>query len=285
MKKIFLTAFLGIISIKAFSQKDFSPRYSHKGDKIAFYSYRNNGEPEIFVIDTNGKNLKQITPADGNWAIEPRWSLDDSALGFSMGENMGKLKVTTFHLKSKKMNHLPMNDIKFTQFMGGWTSDGIQFAQKEEGGLKFYSFNPAKKKTKKIQINQFKKYFVTSSKKAKYRIISVSDEDQKGLWIQHKDGSLKKISEIQGNNITFSKNGKLIVFEATIDKNTDIYSLHIDGTNLKRLTSNPANDYMPSIDPKGKFVVFSSSRSGKSFFLYKKNLKTGEITQLTGNDK
>lgn len=265
-----------------FSQKDFSPRFSNKGDKIAFYSYRNDGEPEVFIIDSDGKNLKQITPSDGKWAIEPRWALDDSTLGFSMGKDMGSLKVATFHLKSKKMTPLLIKDTAFTQFMGGWTIKGIQFAQKEDGTLKFYSFNTANNKTKHIQINEFKKYFVVTSKKSNYRIISVSDEDQKGLWIQNKDGSLKKITELQGRNITFSKNGKRIVFDAIVNDNADIYSLDIDGSNLKKLTNDLGKDYMPSLDPKGNHIVFTSSRSGESFFLYKKNLKTGEVTQLTG---
>lgn len=38
---------------------------------------------------------------------------------------------------------------------------------------------------------------------------------------------------------------------------------------------------MPSIDAEGKYMVFSSGRSG-NYFVYKMNLKTEEVTQLTG---
>ncbi|WP_347925113.1 hypothetical protein [Pontimicrobium sp. SW4] len=286
MKKIHFTTFLVLSTTLVFAQKDFSPRFSNKGDKIAFYSYRNNGEPEIFVINADGKNLKQITPSDGKWAIEPRWSPDDESIGFSMGENMGSLKVNTFNIKNKETMMLPLKkEMTGTQFISSWTQQGLEFALKDKDGLKYYNYNFAHNNTAPIKIQGFEKYSLVTSNNNDYRILSVEDESKKGAWLLGMDGTTKKLTNLVARNIVFSKKNKMIFFEATQNGNIDIYSVRLSGKNLKRITTHESSDYMPSIDPTGKFLVFSSGRSEKSFFLYKKNLKTGQITQITGNEK
>lgn len=64
---------------------------------------------------------------------------------------------------------------------------------------------------------------------------------------------------------SFDPEGKKVVFadfpeEGT--ENLEIYTIGIDGTNLRRLTDNQARDYFPKYSPDGKTVVFSSERDG-----------------------
>jgi Tol biopolymer transport system component len=56
--------------------------------------------------------------------------------------------------------------------------------------------------------------------------------------------------------------GQLIVFVSTRDGNNEIYSMHPDGTDLKRLTDSPAIDYMPQLSPDGTRIAFTSDRDG-----------------------
>jgi Tol biopolymer transport system component len=55
-----------------------------------------------------------------------------------------------------------------------------------------------------------------------------------------------------------------------------------DGTNVQRLTNNPANEYCPSWSPDGTEITFHSNRDG-NFEIYKKNLITGTEARLTNN--
>jgi TolB protein len=54
-----------------------------------------------------------------------------------------------------------------------------------------------------------------------------------------------------------------IAFSARIDSPTDgdIYTVGIDGTNLRRVTSSPANEYSASWSPDGREIVFRSAPS------------------------
>lgn len=40
--------------------------------------------------------------------------------------------------------------------------------------------------------------------------------------------------------------------------------MHLDGTDLEQLTTDPANDDLPQISPDGEKIVFRSDRTGTS---------------------
>jgi TolB protein len=46
------------------------------------------------------------------------------------------------------------------------------------------------------------------------------------------------------------------------DGNREIYVVDLAGGNVRRLTNNPANDYLPDWSPDGSSIAFTSSRSG-----------------------
>jgi hypothetical protein len=47
-----------------------------------------------------------------------------------------------------------------------------------------------------------------------------------------------------------------IVFACFVEGNDDICLMNADGTNVKRLTKDPATDFYPSISPDGQTIVF-----------------------------
>ncbi|MGZ7042566.1 MAG: TolB family protein, partial [Thermoanaerobaculia bacterium] len=54
-----------------------------------------------------------------------------------------------------------------------------------------------------------------------------------------------------------------IVFVSSRDGNREIYSMDSDGSNVTRLTSNPAADYSPAPSADGKRILFVSERDGR----------------------
>jgi TolB protein len=61
---------------------------------------------------------------------------------------------------------------------------------------------------------------------------------------------------------TLSPDGRRIAFMSRRDGNWEIYIVNSDGSNLQRLTDDPAEDGLPAWSPDGRVLVFTSSRGG-----------------------
>jgi TolB protein len=100
------------------------------------------------------------------------------------------------------------------------------------------------------------------------------------IWAVHADGSgAKNLTEGKAANNAFpdvTADGKQIVFRSTRDGNKEIYLMNSDGTNVRRITNDPANDTMPSISPNGDMIAFTSNRAGGLFQMFLQSLKEGK---------
>jgi TolB protein len=60
----------------------------------------------------------------------------------------------------------------------------------------------------------------------------------------------------------FSPDGKKLAFASSRSGNMEIWTANVDGTNLRRITSNPAIDTAPCWSPTGQEIAFTSDRGG-----------------------
>ena len=73
-----------------------------------------------------------------------------------------------------------------------------------------------------------------------------------------------------------------IAFAACVAGNWDIYTVAADGSDLRRLTSDPADDVEPVWSPDGRRLAFASRRDG-FWNLYVLQLPTESLTKLTNH--
>ncbi|MGQ9457476.1 MAG: TolB family protein [Anaerolineae bacterium] len=71
-----------------------------------------------------------------------------------------------------------------------------------------------------------------------------------------------------------------IAFAANWQGNWDLYHVAADGSDLRRLTSDPADERDPAWSPDGKSIAFRSNRDG-NWELYRLDLETGTLLRLT----
>ena len=79
-------------------------------------------------------------------------------------------------------------------------------------------------------------------------------------------GTRDELTKNSGNNFlaVFSPDGTRIAFISNRDQagNTEVYVMNADGSNVQRLTNNPAADTTPTWNPQGTQIAFTSDRSG-----------------------
>lgn len=116
------------------------------------------------------------------------------------------------------------------------------------------------------------------------------------LYVGNADGS--DITELSHNDVwdtgaVFSPDGKQIAFYSDRDgdrnlpyaeRNFEIYVMNVDGTDVRRLTNNPAWDGHPSWSPSGRKIAYEACRLGGKCDIYVMNADGTGKTNLTNND-
>lgn len=64
----------------------------------------------------------------------------------------------------------------------------------------------------------------------------------------------------EGLSPAWSPNGRLIAFDAIVNRNDDVWVMRADGRGRRRVTTNPAPDYFAAWSPDGRSIVFTSDR-------------------------
>lgn len=87
---------------------------------------------------------------------------------------------------------------------------------------------------------------------------------------------------VDGAGPSWSPDGSRIAFFAEVDGNLDVYSAANDGTDVIRLTEDPAADFSPIWSPAGDRIAFVSERGGDQDILVMESDGTDE-TDVSSN--
>jgi Tol biopolymer transport system component len=97
-----------------------SPSYSPDGSLIGFVSDRS-GNPEIWLSNSDGKNLRQLTHFGGPWLGTIRWSPDGESIVFDARPN-GHSEIFTMSIASGKPKLFEQEN--FEDRRPAWSRDG-----------------------------------------------------------------------------------------------------------------------------------------------------------------
>ena len=125
--------------------------------------------------------------------------------------------------------------------------------------------------------------------------------DERGIFVANADGS-DAVRLTRGANDgwpSWSPDGTTIAFSSTrydssIDPcapagadftcPTDIYTVGVDGSNIRRLTTDPGAEYRPAWSPQGEQIAFEGSRDSSSTAIYVMNADGASSHQVSSHD-
>ncbi len=116
-------------------------------------------------------------------------------------------------------------------------------------------------------------------------IFSGKHDGQQAIYRIFEDGSgMARLTDGGAADMpAWAPDGSQFAFQREIDGQWDIAVAHADGSNERRLTSDPALDESPSWMSNGKQLLFSSNRTG-TFEIYIMNSDGSQPQRLTGPD-
>ena len=89
-------------------------------------------------------------------------------------------------------------------------------------------------------------------------------QDDCGIIVMQNDGTRPRqvAAGSSETNPEASPDGRRVAFMSQRDGNWEVYAVRIDGSGLRRLTHDPANDGLPTWSPDGRHIAFVSDRDG-----------------------
>jgi len=195
---------------------------------------------DIFLADTNGNQLKQLTFEKG-YDAEPTVSPKGDKIVFT-STRTGDLELFTMNVDGSEVKQVT-NELGY---------DGGAFFSPDGTKLIFRSSRP---KTD-AEIKEYKDLLAEG-------LVQPTNME---LYICNVDGSeLTKITDLGSANWApfFHPSGNKVIFSSNhkAKHSFNLFMINLDGTGLEQITYDKVFDAFPMFSPDGKKIVFSSNRN------------------------
>lgn len=159
----------------ASTREESSPQFSPDGNRIAFVSDRS-GSREIWVCDSDGRNLVQLTNFGGSHAGSPRWSPDGRQIAFD-SRPAGLSSIYVISAAGGSPRHL--TDGKSEDVLPSWSRDGrwIYFGSRRSGDWQIWRMTVTGEQVEQVTKNGGYEAFEAADGKTLYYA-----KREPGIW-------------------------------------------------------------------------------------------------------
>ncbi len=225
-----------------------SPRWSSRGDKLVYTSYRN-GNPHLYVLDMKTGKKKSLVSFPGlNFSAS--WSPVEDRIAFATTKD-GNAEIYTIKSDGSDLKRLTFD--KSDDLSPSWSSSGKQIAfTSDRGGTpQIYIMDADGANVHRLTFEGNYNTSPTWSPKGDWIAYACRNQDRRlKICADRADGTASIAMTESGawddESPSWGLNGREIVFTSNRLGKSQIFSIHLDGKNLRRLTSSQANETSPS---------------------------------------
>ena len=263
---------------------DWMPSWSPDGKRIAFMSYRDghvtNGRPmsEIYVMDANGDNPRNLTNDPPGRDSHPSWSPDGKRIAFVSDRDRGRddpHNLEIYVMDADGSNQQNLTNRPEEDRHPAWSPDGkrLVFSSVRDGHFEsdfgvtdeIYVMDAEGGNEQRLTENRRYDWYPSWSPDGGRIAFS---SDRKGdllnfeIYVMDADGGNEQrltVNRVYDDWPSWSPDSQHIAFYSLRDGNAEIYVMDVDGGNPQNLTNHPRSDASPawlnfplSVSPSGK---------------------------------
>lgn len=232
--------------------------------QIAFASNRD-GDYEIFVMNADGSDLRQVTFNSIN-DDKPSWSKDGTRLAWE-SEIDGDFEIFVANADGTAQRQITDNSAN--DFGPAWSPDGTRIAYHSnfDGDFEIWVMNSDGSNPQQITFNDGATDRSPTWSPDGQELIYYSDISggREIYRVNLNTGNIRRLTNnaFYDGQPDWSLNGTGLIFGSTRnDNNSEIFTMRTDGSNVNRLTTNPGTDDDPVWSPDGSQIAFESDQNG-----------------------
>lgn len=221
---------------------DYNASFSLDGKHLAFVSERD-GNLELYRANSDGTHLKRLTH---NFALDdhPTWSPDSKRIAFCStrmpARTPGKAWNAIYVMNADGTNAQRISPRKSADYSPAWSPQGDWIACASGSG----------------------------------------EAGETDLYIMKPNGEDRKRVVKNGGWPTFSGDGKALYFHSNRKGKWGIWRIHLDGSDLKRITPTDIDAFTPRTSADGQWLVMVMKRN-QHRQIARLNLATQKLTPVT----
>lgn len=194
------------------------PVFSPDGKRVAF-GLEDKDTTNIWIVDADGSNHKQLTNSQGYKNIHPFWSADGQQIIFNSNRE-NKDGFALYSMNADGSNQVLLSDPNEKRTFASWSPDGTKIV------------------------------FVKWWNDWKERDVFVMNSDGTN------EVNLSKNARAKDGWPTWFPDGKRVVFASDRDGRYQIYSVDIESKEIKKLVNSPYSDVRAFVSPDGQWLSF-----------------------------
>jgi len=248
--------------------------------KMAFVG-TSTGHKEIYASDYDGHNLRQLTSYN-TITLSPRWSPSGDRMIYTSFRNS---ETVLFMHDMIKGTVSKISDRKGLNLAAAWRPNGKELALTLtiSGNPDIYLIDATGKILKRLTSNWGIDVSPSFSPDGKKMAFVSNRSGSPQIYVLDLNNNQVERLSFEGNYNTSPAWSKLnrIAFAGALDDHLDIYTISPDGKDLHRVTQDQGKNESPCWSPDGRYIAFSSNRTGGNYHIFIANANGENQRQIT----